>query len=108
MNMASLPHKPNSGFFGKNNRKAQPNSPDYTGKVSIGDDTLATLNAMKASGKAMVLYLSGWKRTPQAGGEQYISLSVGPPMAERSGFVQAQPQSKPQAASKAEDEDIPF
>lgn len=108
MNMASLPNKPNSGYFGKNNRTdKKPNSPDYTGKVIIGDDTLATLNAMKASGKTVMLYLSGWKRTPQAGGEQYISLSVSPPMEERSGSGQQQ-QSKPQAASKAEDEDIPF
>lgn len=110
--MASLPNKPNSGYFGKNNRKTKANSPDYTGKATIGEDTLAALCTLKASGKPVVLYLSGWKRTPQGGGETYISLAVSPPQevdANRSGSAGGgqQEQPKPQA-KKAEDEDIPF
>lgn len=110
--MASLPNKPNSGFFGKNNRKTKATSPDYTGKATIGEDTLAALCTLKASGKPVVLYLSGWKRTPQGGGEPYISLAVSPPMemdVNRGGGQQEQQQqAKPQATTKAEDEDIPF
>src|SRR4051812_42794062 len=105
--MASLPNKPNSGYFGKNTRKTKATSPDYTGKATIGEDTLAALCTLKASGKPVVLYLSGWKRTPQGGGEQYISLAVSPPQEVDLSRAGQQQQSKP-APTKAEDEDIPF
>lgn len=95
--------KPNSGFFGKNKKKNSERAPDYTGSILIGEDTLGALMAMKASGKPVTLYLSGWKRTPQGGGDAYISLACNAGMQQQGSKAPA-----PKKPTQQPDEDIPF
>lgn len=92
---------PNSGFFGKNNRKTKENSPDLTGSLLIGDDTLQALNDAKARGELPMLYLAGWTKTPQDGGDKYVSMKCNPPMPKQGAGAGATKVTK-------KDDDIPF
>lgn len=96
--------QPNKGFLGKNKNRKSDKSPDYTGSILIGEDTLAQLMAEKASGKPTVIYLSGWKNTPQGGGDPYISVLCNAAQNRGTSTTQ-QSQQKPQGKK---DEDIPF
>lgn len=98
----ATPKTPNSGFFGKNNRKTSERGPDLTGSVFVGDDTLQALNAAKARGEPPILYLAGWTKTPQDGGDKYVSLKCNPPMSQQGAGAGV-----PKATTK-KDDDIPF
>lgn len=100
--------KPNTGFFGKNKKKQSDKSPDYTGSLLIGEDTMQQLIADKMSGKPVTLYLSGWVNTSNAG-EKYIALRCNPPQ-QGQGQPQGQQRRAAPAAPRpaAADEDIPF
>lgn len=103
--MAGFKKQPNRGFFGKNNKKTNERQPDYTGSLLIGEDTLAQMMADKAAGKPVMLYLSGWKNTPQAGGEPYISLACNAPQPKA---VQGSQQRPAARRASGQDEDVPF
>lgn len=54
--------KENSGSLFKNERKQQPNHPDFTGSINV---------------EGVIWRLSGWKKTSKAG-KGYLSLSIRP------------------------------
>jgi uncharacterized protein (DUF736 family) len=64
----SYEQKDGQGSLFKNKRKETDNHPDYTGSV--------TINGVEH-------WLSAWIKTPKAGGEKYMSLSIGKPKAPR-------------------------
>jgi hypothetical protein len=54
-----------SGALFKNERKTQPNQPDFQGKIKVeGTDW----------------WVSAWVKTAQASGKQYLSLAISEPM----------------------------
>lgn len=101
--------KPNRGYFGKNKKKTTDKQPDYTGSLLIGDDVFQQLVQAKQSGKPIMMFLSGWKSTPQGGGDPYISLACNAAMEQRPA-QQSAPARKPAASSQVNDsdDDIPF
>lgn len=70
----------NSGILSKNDRKEQPNHPDYTGTINVD---------------GVDYWLSGWVKEGKAGGKmegrKFFSLSVRPKEAPR---AQARPQAR--------------
>lgn len=113
--MTIFVRNPNNGYFGKNKTKKSDKSPDYTGSILLGDDVLAQLQEYKATGRPVMLYLSGWKKTPQGGGDPYISLACNTALPQQNAapapaYAPAAPKAKPAARQQNEDkdEDIPF
>lgn len=102
--MASRPpRRPNSGYFGKNNRKKSDKSPDYTGSLVIGQDVISALVAEQTQGKTPTLYISGWKKTSNSG-DAYISLACNASQGEQQQGVAQR--SAPRRNNL--DDDIPF
>ena len=82
----------NSGILARNERKAQPNHPDFTGTINVG---------------GVDYWLSGWTKEGKPGskmdGKRFFSLSVKPKEA-----AAAPKQKAPPAATDDLDDDIPF
>lgn len=74
----------------KNKRKATDNHPDYTGSIMLA---------------GVEHWLSAWIKTPKAGGEKYMSLSVGKQKEQRD-----TPREAPRAQDNPTDfnDEIPF
>jgi uncharacterized protein (DUF736 family) len=85
----SYEQKDGQGSLFKNKRKETDNHPDYTGSV--------TINGVEH-------WLSAWIKTPKAGGEKYMSLSIGKPKGER----QERPAAPQQQPDNFGDSEIPF
>lgn len=100
--------QPNKGFFGKNRNRKNEKSPTHTGNLLIGDDTLAALNQMKAEGKALTLYVSGWENVPQGGGEKYFSIVCNTPQGQGSAGTPPPPVRRTPATKPPQEDDIPF
>lgn len=63
------------GAFFANNRKQQPNHPDYRGELRLSQDVVRNLMAQMDQGVQFpAIELSGWKKTSNSG-TVYISLS---------------------------------
>ena len=80
--------KDGQGSLFKNKRKETDNHPDYTGSVKIN---------------GVEHWLSAWIKTPSAGGEKYMSLSIGKPKEQRNA-----PQPRVQDNPTDFNDDIPF
>jgi uncharacterized protein (DUF736 family) len=74
----------------KNKRKETENHPDYTGSIML---------------EGVEHWLSAWIKTPKAGGDKYMSLSVGKPKEQRNA-----PREQPRAQDNPTDfnDEIPF
>jgi len=83
----------NSGILSRNDRKEQPNHPDFKGQINVG---------------GVDYWLSGWVKERNDGSGKFFSLSVKPkdaPPAQKP----AQPARQPAPASGFDDmTDIPF
>jgi uncharacterized protein (DUF736 family) len=73
----------------KNKRKETDNHPDYTGSIML---------------EGVEHWLSAWIKTPKAGGDKYMSLSVGKPKEQRN----APQQSSAPPPRDEFDSEIPF
>ena len=83
----------NSGILARNERKAQPNHPDFTGTINVA---------------GVDYWLSGWTKEGKPGskmdGKRFFSLSVKP----KESPAAAPKQKAPAPATDDFDDDIPF
>jgi hypothetical protein len=96
--------KSNGALF-VNDKKPNPNAPDYRGDFKITQELLDALADSLSRGFDKV-QLAGWKKQGQRG--PYLSLSVSPPYEKG---VQPQPEQggrAPATSSRTLDDDIPF
>lgn len=80
----------NRGVLFKGEKKTE-NHPDYKGNINVNGQEF---------------WLSAWIKTPNNGGDKYMSLSVQPKEQQAQPAPQQQPQQAPQAP--ASDDGIPF
>lgn len=70
--------RPNDGTLGPNTKQHNPNAPQYTGKITFGQDIIQYLNECVQAGIEPVVYLGGWKKQNERG--SFISLKANRPM----------------------------
>jgi len=101
---------PNSGTLSKLDKKFRTSekSPQYRGKIEIGEDLCEYIAQEYRSGKEVILDLSAWVREARETGNKFFSISV------QKHYIKPDDKSakKPTTYSKGEvedmDDDIPF
>ena len=89
---------PNSGSLFNAKEKRSPNWPDIRGDIFMSRELMETL--LQQEGDLIKIAVSAWRKEAKSG-NKYLSLSVSEPYEKKS-------EPKPQPASSAEDEDVPF
>lgn len=78
----------NTGIFGRNDRKEQPNHPDFKGSINV---------------EGVDYWLSGWVKERKDGSGKFFSLSL-----KRKEEMQPTRQTRQQPSAAEMDEDVPF
>lgn len=84
--MNDYPDRPGGALF-TNEKKVRPAQPDFEGYVVLDPALMPALHDLWQAGKPMKIDLAGWKKTAQASGKTFLSVSGGkfrqPPPATR-------------------------
>ena len=96
----------NRGVLFGNNRKTNPNHPDFTGNVVLSQELILHATREIAAGREPKLALSGWNKQAKSG-SRFMSLSVDVPYEAKQG---GQPRAAKPAQSSGfiDSDDIPF
>lgn len=87
------------GVLFKNDKKSQPNHPDYTGNFTLTKELAEALLQEIGTGKEIRVQLAAWIKSGQKG--KYLSVSVSAPF-KKSGAAQTS------RRSSFDEEDPPF
>jgi hypothetical protein len=74
-----------SGSLFTNDRKEQPNHPDYEGYCEFDEATVRSLVDQMKAGETPKCDLKGWKKKSNKTGKSFLSLAAKPPFKRNSG-----------------------
>lgn len=99
----------NTGVLFPNDRKTNPNQPDFTGSVILSRELILYATREIGAGREPKLTIKGWKKTSKAG-KGFVSLRAEEPWDPNK--AQARPassqQAQPSGGSYDVNDDIPF